>query len=115
MLIGKIFKNLVAVFILSTVLLAVGLVIWFFMKGSGTSLKDILFCLGAVPMALFTLKLMGGYAGRGDFSYQFSRTVSNQSSDQRAVQEAGDIKSRLSSGFNWFVAGLVIWLLIYLT
>ncbi len=110
----KVLKNLMAAIFLSVVLCIVGLVIWFFMKGSETSLKDVLFCVGAVPMAFFAIKLMGGYAGRGDFSYQFSRTVSNQSSTQRVLQDASDIKSRLTSGLNWFLAGLIIMLFVYL-
>lgn len=113
-MIKKILQNLMAVLILSVALFIVGLVIWFFMKRSGTSLKDVLFCIGAVPMAFFAIKLMGGYVGRGDFSYQFSRTVSNESSTQRVLQDAGHIKSRLTSGLNWFLAGLIILLSVYL-
>ena len=113
-MIKKTLINLIAVLILSAALFIVGLVIWYFMKGSGTSLKDVLFCVGAVPIAFFALKLMGGYAGRGDFSYQFSRTVSNESSTQRVLQDVSDIKSRFTSGLNWFAAGLVILLFVYL-
>ena len=110
---NKIFKNLIAAFILSLALLTVGLVIWYFMKESQIPLQAILFWVGAVPIALFSIGLIGDFFGRGDVSYQLSRSVSNQSLNQRILQEASDIKSKVKSGSNWIIAGLLIWLFSY--
>jgi hypothetical protein len=106
-LITKLIKQLIPAIISSLVLFAIGLGIWLLMKKSQT-LQDILFYVGAVPVALFSIGLLGGYAGRGDPSYQLSRSVSNQSSHQRALQEAKDTIFRVKSGLNWLIAGLLL-------
>lgn len=111
--INKILQNLITAFILSLVLLMVGLVIWYFKKGSGTSLQDIVFYVGAVPMVLFSLGQLGSFIGRGEPSYQLSRSVSNQTANQRALQDASDFKSRVKSAINWVMAGLLVWLFGY--
>jgi len=112
-MINKILKNLITAFILSLSLLTVGLVIWYFMKESETSLQDILFCVGAVPIALFSIRLFGNFIVRGDLSYQLSRSVSNQPSNQRALQDVSEIKSMVKSELNWLIAGLLTWLFMY--
>ena len=112
-MINKILKNLITSFILSLALLTVGLVIWYFMKESETSLQDILFCVGAVPIALFSIRLFGDFIVRGDLSYQLSRSVSNQPSNQRALQDVSEIKSMVKSELNWLIAGLLTWLFMY--
>ena len=110
---GKIFKNVLAAFLLSLALLTVALIIWYFMEESKTPLQDILFWVGAVPIGLFSIGLIGDYFGRGDFSYQLSRSVSNQSPNQRALQDVSAMKSAVKSGLNWIIAGLLIWLFSY--
>ena len=112
-MINKILQNLITAFILSLALLTVGLVIWYFMKESATLLQNILFCVGAVPIVLFSMGQLGNFFGRGDPSYQLSRSVSNQSSNQRALQDVGDIKTKVKSGLNWIIAGLLVWLFSY--
>ena len=112
-MLSKILQNFIAAFILSIALLAVGLIIWYFMKESGTSLQDILFCVGAVPLVLFSMGQLGNFFGRGEPSYQLSRSVSHQSSNQRALQDIVDIKSRVKFGLNWIIAGLFVWLFSY--
>jgi hypothetical protein len=112
-MINKSLKNLITAFILFVVLLIVGLVIWLFMKESETSLQDILFCVGAIPVVLFSIRVIGNFFGRGDLSYQLSRSVSDQSSNQRALQDVNEIKSMAKSGLNWLIAGLLIWLFMY--
>ena len=112
-LINNIIKNFITAFILSLVLLIVGLVIWYFKKGSGTSLQDILFYAGAIPLVLFSLGQLGNFFGRGEPSYQLSRSVSNPSATQRALQDVRDFKSRVKSGLNWILAGLFVWLYSY--
>ena len=113
-MIGKILKNILAAFMLSLVLLTVGLVIKYLMKDPETSLQDILFWVGAAPIVLFSIGLFGNYFGRGDPSYQLSRSVSNQSSNQRGLQDIIDIKSRVTSGLNWIMAGWFVWFYGYL-
>ena len=107
---NKILQNVITAIILSLALLIVGLAIWYFMKDSETSLQDILFYVGAVPIVIFTIERLGHFFGRGDPSYQLSRSVSKQSPNQRAVQDLQDIKSKLKSGLNWIIAGLLVWL-----
>jgi hypothetical protein len=106
----KILQNTITAIILSLALLIVGLVIWYFMKESETSLKDVLFYIGAAPIVIFSMGQMGNFFGRGDPSYQLSRSVSNRSPDQRAVQDIREIGSKVKSGFNWIIAGLLVWL-----
>ncbi len=106
-------RVMIAAFLLSFVLLTLALIIWFFMKESATSLKNILFWVGAVPIGLFSIGLIGDFSVRGDLSYQLSRSVSNQSSNQRFLLDVNDIKSKVKSGLNWIIAGLIIWLLGY--
>ena len=112
-MIGKILKNIITAFILSLVLLAIGLAVKHFMKESETTLQDILFWVGAVPIVLFSMGLFGNFLGRGDPSYQLSRSGSNQSSNQRGLQDIIDIKSRVTSGLSWILAGLLVWLYGY--
>ena len=58
-MLNKILQNLIAAIILSIALLALGLVIWYFKKESGTSLQDILFYVAAVPIVLFSMGQLG--------------------------------------------------------
>lgn len=113
LMIGRMLKNILAAFILSLVLLTVGLVIKYLMKESETTLQDTLFWVGAVPIVLFSIGLLGNFFGRGDPAYQLSRSVSNQSSNQRGLQDIMDLKSRVTSGLNWILAGLFVWFYSY--
>ena len=113
-MIAKLLQNTISAFILSAVLFVAGLVIWFFMRGSGTSFKDILFCIGAIPIVIFAVAQVGDLFGRGDHTVQLSRSVSNQSLHKRAIQDMGDVKSKLKSGLSWFMAGLLVWLYLFL-
>lgn len=110
----NVLKNILAALILSFALLIVSLVIWFFMKERGTLLQDILFCVGALPVALFAIRVFGQYFGRGDHSYQLSRSVNDRSPNQRAHQDVRDLKSSFNSGMTWVLAGLVILFICYL-
>jgi hypothetical protein len=110
---NRILHNLIAAIILSLALLIVGLAVWYFKKDSGISLQDILFYVGAAPIVIFSLGQLGNFFGRGDHTYQLSRSVSNQSASQRAIQDLRDIKSWMKSGFSWIIAGLLVWLYSY--
>ncbi|MCD4720177.1 MAG: AsmA family protein [Desulfobacula sp.] len=123
-------RKILIAFILSLILLIVGLVIKYFILDPKTSLQDIMFWVGAIP--IFS-GVFGEFFGRENFSSQFSRderfvyhygvkafiksaltsfpssSVSNQSSNQRGVQDISDLKS----GLNWILAGLLIWFYSY--
>lgn len=108
-MIAKTFKKIFSAFILSLILLIAGLVIKYFILDSKTSLQDILFWVGAIPIFIFSGGVFGDFFTRGNFSYQISRSVSNQSSNQRGLQDISDLKS----GLNWILAGLLIWFYSY--
>lgn len=91
------------------VLVLLGAVIWFFMKSSKISFQDILFYVGAVPVALFSIGVLGDSFGRGSSTYQLSRSVTKQTANERALQDVDDVKSRVKSGLNWIIAGFLVW------
>lgn len=112
-MIKKLIKYLGAAIISCLALLMLGLIIWYFMNESQTTLQDILFWVGAAPIAFFSIGLFGDFFGRGDISYQLSRSVSRQSSNQRSIEDQSDTESRVKSGLNWIIAGLLLWLVSY--
>ena len=112
-MIDKLIKKLFAAILSSLVLMGIGLVIWYFMRESKTSLQDIFFIVGAVPIAIFALGMMGNFSARGNFSIQFSRSASNQSLHGRARQDISDMKSIVLSEMNWIMAGLFVWIICY--
>ena len=112
-LIDKLIKKLFAAIISSLVLMGIGLVIWYFVRESKTYLQDIFFIVGAVPIAIFALGMMGNFSARGNFFIQFSRSASNQSLNKRAQQDIGDMKSIVLSEMNWIMAGLFVWIICY--
>ncbi len=109
----RLLRYALSVSILTLFLLAGGFVIWVFLKDSQSSYQDILFYVGATPIALFSIGLFGDFIGRGTQSYQLSRSVSKQSANQRALNDAADNKNRLTSGTTWIIAGLFVWLVSY--
>ncbi len=109
---NKIIIKLIAAIISSLVLMGIGLVIWYFMRESNTSFQDVLFIVGAVPIAIFALGTMGNFAGRGNFFIQFSRSAGNKSLDEKALQDISDMKSIVLSKMNWIMAGLFVWLFV---
>jgi hypothetical protein len=106
-------KRVVTVIILFLILLSIGMVVWLFMKESKITFQDILFWVGAAPVAFFSIGLFGDFFGRGNISYQLSRSVSKQSSNQRALQDQTDKKSSVKFGLNCIIAGLLTWLVSY--
>jgi uncharacterized membrane protein YeiB len=108
----KVMMKLLTAMISSLVLLGIGLVIWYFKRETQTSLTDILFWVGVVPIAFFSIGLAANFSGRGNFHVQFSRSVSNQSSKERSLQDANEMKSNVVSGLNWVMAGLIVWLIM---
>ncbi len=109
----RLLKSARSVLLITLILLTVGLVIWFFMKDSQTTFQDILFYVGAAPIALFSIGMFGDFLGRGTQAYQLSRSVSKQSANQRSLNDAEDDKNRVYSGITWIIAGLLVWFISY--
>lgn len=112
-LVKSIVKHLLGSFAAALALLAAGLVIWCFRRASGSALKDVLFCVGAAPIALFAIGQMGRFARRGDSVHHVSRPqAGSSSSHRRDSQGAGDVKTIAGSSLTWILAGLWVWLLV---
>ncbi len=108
-MINKILKTCIRSFILSLLLMAIGAVIFLFIKGPETRYQDILFWVGAIPVFLFTFGVFGDFFTKADPSYQLARSISDQSSNERAHNEMLNMNSILKSHTSWIVAGLLVW------
>ena len=97
----------------SLLLVGVTLIVWYFKKDSGLSLNDTLFWVGAAPIVLFSLTFFGGFMGRANFGYQYSGSIINKSSNQKAQEEGNDMKSRFISNLAWILAGALLWTISY--
>ena len=112
-MIRRILNILITPFISAIALTAIGIVIWYFMKSSQTSLQDVLFWVGIAPMVWFCIGLIGIYKVRGSFNYLQSRTVSEKSPNQRAVQDEQEMKSLATTRLNWLMAGIFVWIVMF--
>ena len=112
-MINRLLNSAISISISSIILLAVGLILWFFLRKSQIMLQDILFWVGAAPILVFSIGLFGNFLGRGNSSYQISRSVSQESSNQRAVQDHHDREKSVRSELKWIMAGLLTWLMSY--
>lgn len=92
---------------------AVSVVVWYFKKDSGLTLKDILFWVGAAPIALLSLTFLGGFQGRTNFGYQLGSSSIDKSPNHRAQDEGKDMLSRFSSNMSWILAGFLLWIVSY--
>ena len=113
-MINRLLNRAISVTVSCIILLTVGLVLWLFLRESQILLQDILFWVGAAPILLFSIGLFGNFLGRGNSSYQISRSVSQESSNQRALQEHHDREESVRSELKWITAGLLTWLMSYL-
>lgn len=109
----KILRTLLTSIVSSAVLLAIGLAIWYVRQDSKITLQDTYFWVGAIPIVIFSISQFGKYFGRGDATYQLSRSVSNQAENKRTLQDENDIRTTLTTGLNWILAGLWVWLISY--
>ena len=100
-------------FLISLALMIAGVVIWLFKRSSGTTLQDIMFWMGAFPIALFSIGSMGRFAGRGASFNPFPRSGDNIASDPHSRRDQSDLAAELTSGLNWVLAGLLVWLFSY--
>lgn len=94
-------------------LLVVAFIVWRLKRESGLSFQDTLFWVGALPIAVFTMGSIGRSAGRGDVSYQMSRSVSDATPDQEVGAVIDDLTFYGKSSLNWILAGLLLWLCSY--
>lgn len=108
-------KSALSVLLSTLFLLGTGVVIWLFIQNSGSTLQDILFYVGAAPIALFSVGMFGDFFGRGTQSYQLSRSVSRHSPNQRAQKDVEDNENKVASGIIWIIAGLLVWIISYLS
>ena len=109
----RLLRTLVTSFLSGAVLLAIGLVIWYVRQGANTTLQDTYFWVGAVPIVIFSISQFGKFFGRGDATYQLSRSVSQQSAAQRTAQDESDLRTIATAGLNWILAGLWVWFISY--
>jgi len=98
---------------LTLLLIMLSLLISYMMRDSVLTLRDTLFWVGAVPIALFSIGIFGNFSSRGDPEYQLSKTVLEQSSNQRSIHETDDVSKRTSSNLIWVIAGLLVWVVSY--
>ncbi len=85
-------------------LLVSGFVILYFINDPAVALKDILFWIGVIPIAFFSIGTFGHFFGRGRSSSQLSRPSNQKVNDQQA-------KTGLS--LTWIGAGMLVWLISY--
>ena len=112
-MIDDVYKTIRSVALSTLALFSIGALIWFFMPDIQTSFQDILFWVGAGPIALFSVGFFGDFLGRGDVSFQLSRSVGRASSGQRGVQDEKDRKTKTRFSLNWMLAGGLVWLISY--
>ncbi len=109
-MLNRTLKTFLAALLSAGLLLLLAVVFWWIKRGDGVAFQDILFWVGALPIVIFTMGSMGRFSGRGDVSYQLSRTVSDATPDQKTGALIDELKSQGKSWLNWILAGLLLWL-----
>jgi hypothetical protein len=112
-MIKKLLKSFLTVMLSAFFLVVVAVVIRLFIKNPQTSLQDILFYVGAAPIAFFSIGFFGDRFGKGSISYQLSRSVSQQTPNKRAQKDEEDNRERFLFSIHWIFAGLLVWLFSY--
>ena len=105
---NKILEATYQIILMTSSLLSCGLLAWFFLKESETTFQNILFWAGTAPVALSTVGLFGDLLGRGDSSYQMSKSVIKQSPNKRSAQDSADLQAKVFSGIKWLAAGILV-------
>ena len=98
---------------LTLLLVMLSLLISYAAGDSALSLKDILFWIGAFPIAFFSITSLGGISGRRGRKDQSTQAISNQSPEQRLRPGRSAATKPMTSGFAWVIAGLLVWLVSY--
>jgi hypothetical protein len=113
-MIERLLKNGFAVLRTGLMLLIAAVAIWLFVKGSGTPIQDVLFCVGAVPIVVFSVGVFGGYLKRNETWRSPGRSVDRRSPHKRASQDMEGTTPGIQSGLNWVLAGAALLLVCYL-
>jgi hypothetical protein len=113
-MIEQFIRSVIRVVAYGLVLLSVGTAIWYLVNEPKPSLQDVLFWVGTVSIALFSLGMCGNFSGMGSSSYQMARSVMKRSPNQRAFDDAAERQGKSASGIIWVASGLLIWLISYL-
>ncbi len=98
---------------LTLLLVMLSLLISYAAGESALSLKDILFWVGAFPIALFSITILGGISSRGERNDQSTEVTSHQAPQQRLIPGRSTAAKQTSSGLAWIIAGLFVWLVSY--
>jgi hypothetical protein len=75
---------------------------------TGLQFSTGFFMVGAFCVVIGVFSVLGGTYGRGDFKYQYTRTASNASSDERTSQ----LISEMAQGYRFAVLMSVVGLLL---
>jgi hypothetical protein len=113
-MIEKLLKNGFAVLRIGLMLLIAAVAIWLFVKDSGTPIQDVLFCVGAVPIVVFSVGVFGGYLKRNETLRSHGWSVNRRSPHQRASRDMDQASPGIKSGRNWVLAGAALLLVCYL-
>ena len=113
MKIQQIKETAVRILMITLFLVMLSLLISYIMRDSGLSLRDVLFWVGSVPIAFFSVSIFAPLSGRGWRKHESRGTPSNQSPEQRGSGKSSYTAKPISSGIAWFSAGLLVWLVSY--
>ncbi len=103
----------VRILMLTLLLVMLSLLISYASGNSALFLKDVLFWVGTVPIAFFSITILGGISSRGKRKYRDAATSSGQSPEQRLLPGRSTVAKRMTSGLAWVIAGLLVWLVSY--
>ncbi len=71
-----------------------------------TRITNILFFAGAIPLIINIFIVFGNWLGRGNFNYQYGRSVSRVSIFERFTQEQNSFLKSIFSSFFLFLIGI---------
>ena len=94
-------------------LVMLSLLISYATRNSALSLKDILFWVGAAPIAIFSIFIFGILSGRGARVMKSIEDTSGQPVELRPPMKRCAASDQTSSGLAWVLAGLLVWLFSY--
>lgn len=106
-------ETAVRVLMITLFLVMLSLLISYIMRDSRLSLKDVLFWVGSVPIAIFSVRMFAPLSGRGWRNYKGTEDILDQSPEQQLLPESSAAAKRTSSGLAWVTAGLLVWLVSY--
>ncbi len=109
----RINKYAVRILMLSLLLVMLSLLISYATGDSALSLKDVLFWVATVPIAFFSITILGGISGLGWRTDKSTEATSSQSPKQKLPPGSGAAAKPMKSDISWIIAGLLVWLVSY--